>query len=454
MPIMRRIALAVLLVLSLSGLVFSLGTHPAGAATRGAALAPAATQGDAIVAAAASQASVPYCDGGGGISGPSPGGVVETGCGAGVAGFDCMSLAQYAVYQATGITLPSDGSQLSGVGTVIPAASDPASYTADLLPGDVTFWGGTLGHFTHSGVYAGNDEVWDAVGPGIPVQLHTFTYLEEIYNYDGAIRYWTASTTPTPTPTPPLTPGGLTGPVVGLAATPSGNGYWLANAAGAISTHGSAVSYGSLSGTTLKAPITHIVSTPTGKGYWLVAADGGIFTFGDAGFFGSMGGTKLNAPVVDMAPTADGNGYWLVASDGGVFAFGDAVFQGSMGSVHLNKPVVGIAADGATGGYWLVASDGGIFSFGAPFYGSTGNLALNKPVNGMTPTADDGGYQFVASDGGIFSFGDVTFQGSEGGTTLDAPIVGTALDNGTGGYWLVGSDGGIFSFGAPFYGAD
>ena len=281
--------------------------------------------------------------------------------GPGVAGFDCMSLAQYAVYQVTGITLPSDGSQLSGVGTVI-----PASDTADLLPGDVTFWGGTLDHFTHSGVYAGNDEVWDAVGPGIPVQLHTFTYLEEIYNYDGAIRYWPrlrATPTPTPTPTPPLTPGGLTGPVVGMAATPSGSGYWLTNAAGDISTHGSAVSYGSLAGTTLKAPITHIVSTPDGKGYWLVAADGGIFTFGDAGFFGSMGGTKLNAPVVDMAPTADGNGYWLVASDGGVFAFGDAVFQGSMGAVHLNKPVVGIAADGATGGYWLVASDGGIFSF-------------------------------------------------------------------------------------------
>jgi hypothetical protein len=443
-PVMRRTALAVVLLLSLSGLALSLGTHAAGAATPAPALVPAATQGAAIVAVAASQAGVPYCDDGGGINGPSNGNIVETGCGKGVAGFDCMSLAQYAVYQVTGITLPSDGSQLSGVGTVI-----PASDTADLQPGDVTFWGGSLDSFKHSGVYAGNGEVWDAVGPGIPVQLHTLAYLENIYTYDGAIRYWTTSTT-----TPPLTAGGLPGPVVGVASTPKGSGYWLTNAAGDVSTHGSAVSYGSLSGTTLQAPITHIVSTPDGKGYWLVAADGGIFTFGDAGFFGSMGGKKLNAPVVDMAPTADGNGYWLVASDGGVFAFGDATFQGSMGAVHLNKPVVGIAADDATGGYWLVASDGGIFSFGAPFYGSTGNLALRKPVNGMTPTGDDGGYLFVASDGGIFTFGDATFQGSEGGATLDAPIVGTAFDSATGGYWLVGSDGGIFSFGAPFFGAD
>jgi hypothetical protein len=442
--VVRRAVLAVLLVLSLSGLAVSLGVRPAGATTRIGALVPAATQGDAIVTAAASQVGIPYCDDGGGINGPSSGGVVEEGCGAGVKGFDCMSLAQYAVYQVTGITLPSNGSQLSGVGTVI-----PASDTADLLPGDVTYWGGTLNAFTHSGVYAGDDMVWDAVGPGIPVQLHTLTYLEAIYNYDGAIRYWT--NTPA---TPPLTPGGLTGPVVGMAATPDGSGYWLANAAGDISAHGSAVNYGSLSGTALQAPITHIVSTPDGKGYWLVAADGGIFTFGDAGFFGSTGGMKLNAPVVDMAPTADGGGYWLVGSDGGVFSFGDANYQGSMGAVHLNKPVVGIAADDSTGGYWLVASDGGIFTFGnAPFRGSTGNLALAKPVNGMAATADNGGYLFVASDGGTFAFGDAKFQGSAVGVT-DAPIVGMALDSATGGYWLVASNGGIFSFGAPFYGAD
>jgi len=61
--------------------------------------AGAATQGDQIVAVAASQAGVPYCDGGGGINGPSYGNVPESGCGPGTRGFDCMSLVQYAVYQ-------------------------------------------------------------------------------------------------------------------------------------------------------------------------------------------------------------------------------------------------------------------------------------------------------------------------------------------------------------------
>jgi len=241
------------------------------------------------------------------------------------------------------------------------------------------------------------------------------------------------------------------GPVTGIAAPPSGSGYWLADAEGAVSAHG-VPGYGSMAGTPLNAPIEHIVATPDGKGYWLVAADGGTFSFGDAQFYGSMGGRHLNAPVVNMAPTPDGGGYWLVASDGGIFSFGDAPFLGSMGGRHLNAPVVGMAADAQTGGYWLVASDGGIFSFGAPFYGSTGSLRLQQPVNGMA-TPGGGGYWLVASDGGIFSFGNAPFWGSTGGTALNAPVTGMAADGATGGYWLSASDGGVFAFHAPFDGA-
>ena len=45
-----------------------------------------------------------------------------------------------------------------------------------------------------------------------------------------------------------------------------------------------------MGGNTLNKPMVGIASTPDGKGYWLVAADGGVFSFGDAGFYGSMGG--------------------------------------------------------------------------------------------------------------------------------------------------------------------
>ena len=248
-------------------------------------------------------------------------------------------------------------------------------------------------------------------------------------------------------------PQQLTDPVVGIAATPDGGGYWIAAGNGGVAPFGDAAYFGSMAGTPLNSPINHIVATPDGRGYWLVAADGGTFSFGDAHFYGSMGGRHLNAPVVDLAPTSDGAGYWLVASDGGIFSFGDAHFYGSMGGNHLNRPVVGITTDAATGGYWLVASDGGVFAFQRPILRIDRCHQLNLPINGLSATADGLGYWFVASDGGVFAFGDAHFYGSMGGSPLNRPVVGIAADAATGGYWLVASDGGAFSFAAPFYGA-
>ncbi|HSS10134.1 MAG TPA: hypothetical protein VLL25_09625, partial [Acidimicrobiales bacterium] len=91
------------------------------------------------------------------------------------------------------------------------------------------------------------------------------------------------------------------------------------------------------------APLVGIAATPSGGGYWLVAADGGVFTFGDAPFLGSLGGLRLNQPIVGMAAVPGGGGYWLVAADGGVFTFGDAPFLGSLGGLRLNQPIVGMA---------------------------------------------------------------------------------------------------------------
>ncbi|HEX4082985.1 MAG TPA: hypothetical protein VHX40_08485, partial [Acidimicrobiales bacterium] len=193
--------------------------------------------------------------------------------------------------------------------------------------------------------------------------------------------------------------------------------------------------HGSMAGQPLNQPIVGMASTPDGAGYWLVAADGGIFAFGDAQFYGSMGGRSLNQPIVGMASTPDGKGYWLVAADGGLFAFGDAGFHGSMGGQPLNKPVVGMAADAATGGYWLVAADGGLFAFTAPFYGSMGGQPLNAPVAFVTGTPGYGGYRMVGSDGGVFNFGDAQFYGSAAAPGSAGWDALAATPDG-GGYWL------------------
>ena len=71
--------------------------------------------------------------------------------------------------------------------------------------------------------------------------------------------------------------------------------------------------YGSTGTVHLAKPIVGMAATPTGKGYWLVASDGGIFAFGDADFYGSTGNVHLAKPIVGMAATPTGKGYWLVA---------------------------------------------------------------------------------------------------------------------------------------------
>jgi N-acetylmuramoyl-L-alanine amidase len=228
------------------------------------------------------------------------------------------------------------------------------------------------------------------------------------------------------------------------------------------------------------APVVGMAATPDGKGYWLVASDGGIFTFGDAGFYGSTG-RHLNAPVVGMAATPDGKGYWLVASDGGIFTFGDAGFYGSTGRAHLQRPGrrhgrhprwQGLLArrlrrrhlhlrrrrvlrlDRRHGAEQTHRRHGGHprrqgllarrlrrrhlhLRRRHRFYGSEGAAPLQAPVVGMAATPDGKGYWLVASDGGIFTFGHAAFSGSEGGAELQAPAVGMAATPDGGGYWLV-----------------
>jgi GH18 family chitinase len=236
------------------------------------------------------------------------------------------------------------------------------------------------------------------------------------------------------------------------------DGYWMVASDGGIFPFGAALnhSYGSTGGQHLNQPIVGMAATRSGNGYWLVASDGGIFPFGDAlqHSYGSTGGIHLNQPIVGMARTASGNGYLLVASDGGIFPFGDGVYHsyGSTGGMRLNQPIVGMAMTASGNGYWLVASDGGIFPFGDALqhsYGSTGGIHLNQPIVGMARTASGNGYWLVASDGGIFPFGDALQHsyGSTGGMRLNQPIVAMAATPSGNGYWLVAADGGLFPFG-------
>ena len=56
-----------------------------------------------------------------------------------------------------------------------------------------------------------------------------------------------------------------------------------------------------MGGKPLDRPIVSMAATPDGRGYWLVASDGGVFAYGDASFYGSTGAMVLSAPIVSAA---------------------------------------------------------------------------------------------------------------------------------------------------------
>jgi uncharacterized protein YkwD len=149
----------------------------------------------------------------------------------------------------------------------------------------------------------------------------------------------------------------------------------------------------------LNQPIVGMAATRSGNGYWMVASDGGVFSFGDARFFGSTGNLRLVRPVVGMAPTASGNGYWMVASDGGIFSFGDARFYGSTGGLALRAPIMSMAPFGQ--GYWLAGSDGSVYTFAPGLRAGAAPVAAHPAVAGVASmTAPAGGGFWMATAGG------------------------------------------------------
>jgi hypothetical protein len=236
----------------------------------------------------------------------------------------------------------------------------------------------------------------------------------KVYNFGTAQNYGDAG----------LLPGAQ---AVHLEPTPSGNGYWIVDDTGGVSSYGDAVYHGGPDSLTLRPgeKVTSLSSTATGQGYWMFTNMGRVLPYGDAVSYGDMSKTKLNAPVLGSIVTPTGKGYYMVAADGGIFSFGDATFYGSMGGKTLNAPVESLVPTSDGRGYWLVASDGGIFAFGdAAFQGSMGGRRLNKPITGMVRYAD--GYLMVGQDGGIFNFSSQKFLGSLGGNPPTHPIVSVA----------------------------
>ena len=241
----------------------------------------------------------------------------------------------------------------------------------------------------------------------------------------------------------PRTPAVATPTVV----VPRPFGYDLVEADGAVTAVGGAVSYGSVSNTSLVAPIVALLPTPDRKGYWLIGADGSVFPFGDARAEGGAGGKVRADPVVGAAASAGGLGYWLVTASGKVMAFGDARSYGSIGVLHHDRAVAIVATpDGR--GYWIACRRGGVFPFGdAKYHGSMAGRPMDHFIVAMAATADGGGYWLAGAGGEIFHFGDAVNLEPPTPVTTRSPFVGIAVDSSGTGAWTAKQDGVVLNFG-------
>jgi hypothetical protein len=148
--------------------------------------------------------------------------------------------------------------------------------------------------------------------------------------------------------------------VAGIVADPRG-GFWLFTASGNVYSSSGAGWFGSAAARHAQTPIVGLASTADGRGYWMVSSSGVVYAFGDATKI--RGGSPLQS-VMGIVANPRG-GYWLFTSSGNVYRAGAAGWFGSVAARRLRKPsIVGMATSADGGGYWLVGASGRVYSFG------------------------------------------------------------------------------------------
>ncbi len=225
----------------------------------------------------------------------------------------------------------------------------------------------------------------------------------------------------------PAAPVDAADPVVGMAATPDGRGYWTVTGRGVVRAFGVADLLRKPRSNHLDAAVVAITATPDGTGYWLLTSRGTLLAYGTAAAVSpaatSFGDTSA---AVGQAVTPTGKGYWLVHADGHVDAFGDAAQAPPPvpGPLAMDAPTVAIAASPDGLGYWTVTSDGVVHGFGtARRFSELPRQPALGSVRALTSTPDGQGYWLMDTAGRVAAFGDAArFRAAH-----DAPPVHAAV---------------------------
>ena len=255
-------------------------------------------------------------------------------------------------------------------------------------------------------------------------------------------------------------------PIVASALAPPGDRVWAVTSGGHVVEAGGAPLLGDATLTDGERAVG-IAATSTGRGYWIATDRGRVQPFGDAetlaesGSGGSGAGTEVQAAasghasaeaetgasagdgeVVAMAGTPDRRGYWLLYESGRVAAFGSARDAGDLRSDPPEAPLVAIAPHPSGDGYWILDRAGGVHGFGdARDLGSAGDQPMvrlgeyrslgdydTEPVPpsefptdavALLPTVSGDGYWVWLDNGAVCRFGDADRLGGIHRAELD-----------------------------------
>lgn len=215
----------------------------------------------------------------------------------------------------------------------------------------------------------------------------------------------------------------------GIAATATGEGYWVLYSNGAVAAFGDAVdgglgltssitrvndatavafrgiqakylhygrvSYGYTKDYYVSGKGTAIESHPKKKGFWVVDECGQVFNYGQADHFGHLVNRIYNAGAegsftlrlfdyaVDIVSTDTGEGYWILFNSGMIAPFGDAVVKGPLDLNSINKQYENNVAVGGT-------------RFDTSYY--------RKLFYSMTRDQDGRGYWVLRADGEVYFY--------------------------------------------------
>ncbi len=241
-------------------------------------------------------------------------------------------------------------------------------------------------------------------------------------------------------------------PVVSIAASPGGRGYYVLSANGVVSAYG-APYFGSLGAKELPDGVTATglaVDEATG-GYWVLTSDGHVEGF-RAPYRGephiALGGWGQYPAAVALAPTPDGRGYYVLRANGAIDAFGATARPSHAGRLPYGTtaPVVAvsIAVDPITGGYWVATSVGGVWAVDAPYDGSPLSTAHGH-YNGVAtvaiaPLANGGGYDLARANGQVTSYGSAPASVAATPLPFGAVVSSLAVDDTTNGYYVALDD--------------